>query len=122
MSSCLTKIKKAFSPELFHSGIPIKDCIPWLSIIKNKCNLDPWGYYSSIIGYTTLLLDEKCKLSLPERISLLLHTMAAVTPSSNTYLLCWDEVKHGQAARKNATPNLGDTIILIVPTLGNARL
>jgi hypothetical protein len=45
----------------------------------NKCNLNPWDHYSSIIEMT-LLLDRKYKLNLPERLSLL--RAMAVTPNT----------------------------------------
>ena len=74
--------RKFLSPSLFTSGVPI-ECIPKLLMLKNPCNLDPWGHYSSIIE-ATLLLDRKFKLSLPERLSLL-RAMAVAPNSSYLY-------------------------------------
>ena len=71
--------RKYLSPALFVEGTPIDDSIPKFPVIKNLCNLDPWGHYSSILQ-STLLLDRKYKLNLPERLSLL--RAMAVTPNS----------------------------------------
>jgi hypothetical protein len=71
--------RKHLSPALFLEGTPIEDSIPKFPVIKNLCNLDPWGHYSSILQ-STLLLDRKYKLSLPERLSLI--RAMAVTPNS----------------------------------------
>jgi hypothetical protein len=72
--------RKHLSPELFSLGEPVVGCIPKFVVLKNSCNLDPWGHYSSIIE-ATLLLDQKYKLNLPERLSLL--RAMAVTPNSS---------------------------------------
>jgi hypothetical protein len=71
--------RKHLSPALFDVGQPIVDCVPQFNVLKTPCNLDPWGHYSSLIE-STLLLDQKYKLSLPERISLL--RAMAVAPNS----------------------------------------
>jgi hypothetical protein len=75
---------KYLSPFLFSLGTTVVECIPKFEILKNPCNLDPWGHYSSLIE-ATLLLDRKYLLSLPERL-LLLRAMA-VTPNS-TLSIC----------------------------------
>jgi hypothetical protein len=74
-----TDERKHLSPTLFVEGTTVEDSIPKFPVIKNLCNLDPWGHYSSILE-STLLLDRQYKLSLPERISLL--RAMAVTPNS----------------------------------------
>jgi hypothetical protein len=74
--------RKHLSPSLFASGVPVTGSIPRFSVLANPCNLDPWGHYSSVIE-ATLLLDQKFKLNLPERLSLI--RALAVTPNS-TYL------------------------------------
>jgi hypothetical protein len=71
--------RKYLSPSLFSTRTTVVKCIPKLVILKNPCNLNPWGHYSSLIK-ATLLLDQKYLLSLPERLSLL--WAMAVTPNS----------------------------------------
>jgi hypothetical protein len=71
---------KHLSPALFLLGELVVNCIPKFVVVKNPCNLDHWGHYSSIIE-ATLLLDRKYKLNLPEQLSLL--RAMAVTPSSS---------------------------------------
>jgi hypothetical protein len=72
--------RKYLSPDLFSLGEPVMDCIPRFSVVKNPCNLDPWGHYSSVLE-STLQLDRKFRLSLPERLSLL--RAMGVTPNSS---------------------------------------
>jgi hypothetical protein len=71
--------RKILSPSLFTQGQPVSQCIPRFAVLKNPCNLDPWGHYSSVIE-ATLQLDLRFKLNLPERLSLL--RAMAVTPNS----------------------------------------
>jgi hypothetical protein len=71
--------RKTLSPSLFSNGVPVSQCVPRFSVLKNPCNLDPWGHYSSVIE-ATLQLDRRFKLNLPERLSLL--RAMAVTPNS----------------------------------------
>jgi hypothetical protein len=72
--------RKHLSPKLFRNGEPVVNCVPKFPVLKNRCNLDPWGHYSSVIE-ATLLLDQKFDLNLPERLSLL--QALAVTPNSS---------------------------------------
>jgi hypothetical protein len=74
--------RKHVSSDLFSSSVPVKGCIPQFPVEQNPCNMDPWGHYSSVIE-STLQLERKFKLNLPERMSLL--RAMAVTPNS-TYL------------------------------------
>ena len=71
--------RKLLSPSLFSNGQPVVNCIPSFPVLKNACNMDPWGHYSSLIE-ATLLLDQRFRLNLPERLSLL--RAMAVTPNS----------------------------------------
>jgi hypothetical protein len=71
--------RKQLSPSLFADGQPVLHSIPRFLVIKNPCNLDPWGHYSGFIE-ATLLLDRRFQLNLPERLSLL--RAMAVTPNS----------------------------------------
>jgi hypothetical protein len=72
--------RKRLLPSLFTSSQPVIDCVPSFPVLKNPCNLDPWGHYSSVIE-ATLLLDRHFLLSLPERLSLLRAMVA--TPNSS---------------------------------------
>jgi hypothetical protein len=72
--------RERVSPSLFTSGQPVINTIPSFPVLKNPCNLDPWGHYSSVIE-ATLLLNQHFLLSLPERLSLL--RAMAVTPNSS---------------------------------------
>jgi hypothetical protein len=71
--------RKQLSPSLFSNGQLVVDSIPGFPVLKNPCNMDPWGHYSSLIE-ATLLLDRRFQLNLPERLSLL--RAMAVTPNS----------------------------------------
>lgn len=72
--------RKHISSILFTSGVPVQGCIPLVPVQKNPCNMDPWGHYSSV-PESTLQLDRKFKLNLPERMSLL--RAMTVTPNSS---------------------------------------
>ncbi len=48
-------------------------------MLKNLCNLNPWSHYSSVVD-STLHLERKFQLSLPEHLSL--FGAIAVTPNS----------------------------------------
>jgi hypothetical protein len=72
--------RKRLLPSLFTSGQPVIACVPSFLVVKNPCNLDPWGHYSSVIE-ATLLLDRHFLLSLPEYLSLL--CAMAVKPNSS---------------------------------------
>ena len=48
--------RKFLSPSLFSKGDPVIQCVPRFLVLKNPCNLDPWGHYSSVIE-ATLQLD-----------------------------------------------------------------
>ena len=74
--------RKHISSDLFSLSLPVKGCIPKFPVEHSPCNMDPWGHYSSVIE-STLQLERKFKLNLPERMSLL--RAMAVTPNS-TYL------------------------------------
>jgi hypothetical protein len=76
--------RKRLSPSLFTLGVPVVECIPSYPVLKNPCNLDPWGHYSSVIE-ATLLLDRRFQLGLPERLSLL-RAMAVCPNSSYLYV------------------------------------
>ena len=76
--------RKHLSPALFSLGVPVRNCIPGFAMHKNPCNLDPWGHYSSALE-STLLLERKFKLSLPERLSLL-RAMAVAPNSAYMYV------------------------------------
>lgn len=55
------------------------DCVPGVEIQKTLCNLDPWGFYGSIIDLS-LRLFQKFDLNYPERISVC--PAMGVTPNS----------------------------------------
>jgi hypothetical protein len=71
--------RKYLSPALFLLGMKVRNCIPGFAILKNPCNLKLWSHYSSVVD-STLHLERKFQLSLPERLSLL--RAMAVTPNS----------------------------------------
>jgi hypothetical protein len=71
--------RKCLSSSLFTTGHQVVHCVPSFKVVKNPCNLGPWGHYSSIVEMS-LLLDWRFKLNLPERLSLL--RAMAVTPNS----------------------------------------
>jgi hypothetical protein len=80
--SCLKTREKVCHPSFFIQGFLLWK-VPRFSVLKNPCNLDPWGHYSSIIEWM-LLLDKDFQLSLPERLSLIVAMDMAT--SYNQYL------------------------------------
>jgi hypothetical protein len=74
--------RKHLSPTLFPSGVPVRNCIPGFAMLKNPRHLDPWSHYSEFLD-STMHLERKYQLSLPERLSLL---RAMAVPSNSTYL------------------------------------
>jgi hypothetical protein len=76
--------RKHLSRSLFSLGVQVRNCIPGFATKQNPCNLDPWGHYSSVIE-STLLLERKFQMSLPERLSLL-RAMAVAPNSAYLYV------------------------------------
>ncbi len=61
--NCFDNERKHLSPALFDLGQHIIDCVPQFAVLKNPCNLDLWGHYSSLIK-AMLLLDQKYNLTI----------------------------------------------------------
>jgi hypothetical protein len=102
--------RKHFLPSLFTSGQPVINCIPSFPVLKNPCNLDPWGPYSSVIE-ATLLLDWHFLLSHPERLSLLRSMV--VTPNSSYMFVA---AAASLFSSQNYTPSTG---LLLANTMRN---
>jgi hypothetical protein len=76
--------RKHLSPTLFSLGVPVRNCIPGFAMLKNPCHLDPWLHYSGFLD-STMHLERKYQLSLPERLSLL-RAMAVTRNSAYLYV------------------------------------